>query len=211
MAENITLNQARLRLGIGKEKLRRLLLEMGIEPVQINKQRKEISSKDLDLLNEFLASSTADQKLVSSRPVHQSSPPVKSTTRPVKSTSQLQSTDFQATIELALLKEKLDSAQREISQLTNQLQSTEKKLEIQQEESKEERLAERKEREGYQMLMMKLQQDNQQLQQKLLEAPTIYQQSTSRPVDSTEWSSASPLNDKGKFSGGWFSRIFAQP
>ena len=121
---------------------------MGIEPVQINKQRKEISSKDLDLLNEFLASSTVDQKLVSSRPVHQSSPPVKSTTRPVKSTSQLQSTDFQATIELALLKEKLDSAQREISQLTNQLQSTEKKLEIQQEESKEERLAERKEREG---------------------------------------------------------------
>ena len=76
MAENITLNQARLKLGIGKEKLRRLLLEMGIEPVQINKQRKEISSKDLDLLNEFLASSTADQKLVSSRPVHQSSPPV---------------------------------------------------------------------------------------------------------------------------------------
>ena len=72
MAENITLNQARLRLGIGKEKLRRLLLEMGIEPVQINKQRKEISSKDLDLLNEFLASSTADQKLVSSRQVHQS-------------------------------------------------------------------------------------------------------------------------------------------
>ena len=203
MAENITLNQARLKLGIGKEKLRRLLLEMGIEPVQINKQRKEISSKDLDLLNEFLASSTVDQKLVSSRPVHQSSPPV-------KSTSQLQSTDFQATIELALLKEKLDSAQREISQLTNQLQSTEKKLEIQQEESKEERLAERKEREGYQMLMMKLQQDNQQLQQKLLEAPTIYQQSTSRPVDSTEWSSASPLNDKGKSSGGWFSRIFAQ-
>ena len=203
MAENITLNQARLKLGIGKEKLRRLLLEMGIEPVQINKQRKEISSKDLDLLNEFLASSTVDQKLVSSRPVHQSSPPV-------KSTGQLQSTDFQATIELALLKEKLDSAQREISQLTNQLQSTEKKLEIQQEESKEERLAERKEREGYQMLMMKLQQDNQQLQQKLLEAPTIYQQSTSRPVDSTEWSSASPLNDKGKSSGGWFSRIFAQ-
>ena len=203
MAENITLNQARLRLGIGKEKLRRLLLEMGIEPVQINKQRKEISSKDLDLLNEFLASSTVDQKLVSSRPVHQSSPPV-------KSTSQLQPTDFQGTIELALLKEKLDSAQREISQLTNQLQSTEKKLEIQQEESKEERLAERKEREGYQMLMMKLQQDNQQLQQKLLEAPTIYQQSTSRPVDSTEWSSASPLNDKGKSSGGWFSRIFAQ-
>lgn len=201
MAENITLNQARLRLGIGKEKLRRLLLEMGIEPVQINKQRKEISSKDLDLLNEFLASSTADQKLVSSRQVHQSSP--------VKS-SQVQSTDFQGTIELALLKEKLDSAQREISQLTNQLQSTEKKLEIQQEESKEERLAERKEREGYQMLMMKLQQDNQQLQQKLLEAPTIYQQSTSRPVDSTEWSSASPLNDKGKSSGGWFSRIFAQ-
>ncbi len=210
MAENITLNQARLRLGIGKEKLRRLLLEMGIEPVQINKQRKEISSKDLDLLNEFLASSTVDQKLVSSRPVHQSSPPVKSTTRPVKSTSQLQSTDFQGTIELALLKEKLDSAQREISQLTNQLQSTEKKLEIQQEESKEERLAERKEREGYQMLMMKLQQDNQQLQQKLLEAPTIYQQSTSRPVDSTEWSSASRLNDKRKSSGGWFSRIFAQ-
>ena len=76
MAENITLNQARLKLGIGKEKLRRLLLEMGIEPVQINKQRKEISSKDLDLLNEFLASSTVDQKLVSSRPVHQSSPPV---------------------------------------------------------------------------------------------------------------------------------------
>ena len=201
MAENITLNQARLRLGIGKEKLRRLLLEMGIEPVQINKQRKEISSKDLDLLNEFLASSIVDQKLVSSRPVHQST---------TVNYSQLQSTDFQATIELALLKEKLDSAQREISQLTNQLQSTEKKLEIQQEESKEERLAERKEREGYQMLMMKLQQDNQQLQQKLLEAPTIYQQSTSRPVDSTEWSSASPLNDKGKSSGGWSSRIFAQ-
>ena len=201
MAENITLNQARLRLGIGKEKLRRLLLEMGIEPVQINKQRKEISSKDLDLLNEFLASSTVDQKLVSSRQVHQST---------TVNYSQLQSTDFQGTIELALLKEKLDSAQREIRQLTNQLQATEKKLEIQQEESKEERLAERKEREGYQMLMMKLQQDNQQLQQKLLEAPTIYQQSTSRPVDSTEWSSASPLNDKGKSSGGWFSRIFAQ-
>ena len=209
MAENITLNQARLKLGIGKEKLRRLLLEMGIEPVQINKQRKEISSKDLDLLNEFLASSTVDQKLVSSRPVHQSSPLLDQSS-PQVNYSQLQSTDFQATIELALLKEKLDSAQREISQLTNQLQSTEKKLEIQQEESKEERLAERKEREGYQMLMMKLQQDNQQLQQKLLEAPTIYQQSTSRPVDSTEWSSASPLNDKGKSSGGWFSRIFAQ-
>ena len=83
MAENITLNQARLKLGIGKEKLRRLLLEMGIEPVQINKQRKEISSKDLDLLNEFLASSTVDQKLVSSRPVHRSSPLLDQSSPPV--------------------------------------------------------------------------------------------------------------------------------
>ena len=71
-----------------------------------------------------------------------------------------------------MLKERLEAAQKEVSQLANQLQLTESKLETQLQEAKEERLAERKEREGYQMLMMKFQQDNQQLRQQLLEAPT---------------------------------------
>lgn len=103
--------------------------------------------------------------------VNRSRLPVDRTSQPVKTTGQPNPIDFEATIELALTKERLETAQKEISQLVNQLQSTETKLENQLQEAKEERLAERREREGYQMLMMKLQQDNQHLQQQLLEAP----------------------------------------
>ena len=42
MTEAVTLNQARAHLGIGKEKLKRLLAQKEIEPAQINRQRKEI-------------------------------------------------------------------------------------------------------------------------------------------------------------------------
>ena len=74
-----------------------------------------------------------------------------------QSNSQLNMIDLEVTSEQALLKERLEAAQKEVSQLANQLQLTENKLETQLQEAKEERLAERKEREGYQMLMMKFQ------------------------------------------------------
>ena len=164
MTEVVTLNQARLHLGVGKEKLKRLLIETGIVPIQINRQRKEISLEQLEQLQQLLNNDPATSGLDSGQPV-------KTTGQDYRSTGQPNLIDFEATIELALTKERLETAQKEISQLVNQLQSTETKLENQLQEAKEERLAERREREGYQMLMMKLQQDNQHLQQQLLEAP----------------------------------------
>ena len=171
MTEAVTLNQARLHLGVGKEKLKRLLTETGIVPIQINRQRKEISLEQLEQLQQLLNNDPATSGLDSGQPVKTTGRPDKPTSQDYRSTGQPSPIDFEATIELALTKERLEAAQKEISQLVNQLQSTETKLENQLQEAKEERLAERREREGYQMLMMKLQQDNQHLQQQLLEAP----------------------------------------
>ena len=171
MTEAVTLNQARLHLGVGKEKLKRLLTETGIVPIQINRQRKEISLEQLEQLQQLLNNDPATSGLDSGQPVKTTGRPDKPTSQDYRSTGQPSPIDFEATIELALTKERLETAQKEISQLVNQLQSTETKLENQLQEAKEERLAERREREGYQMLMMKLQQDNQHLQQQLLEAP----------------------------------------
>jgi predicted ribosome quality control (RQC) complex YloA/Tae2 family protein len=171
MTETITLNQARLQLGIGKEKLKRLLVQAGIEPVQINRQRKEIGSQDLLVLQQLLENDLPSSGLESGQPVKTTSQCNQSTSQAHQSTSQPSTIDLQTTLDLALLKERLEVAQKEVGQLTSQLQSTETKLERQLQEAKEERLAERREREGYQMLMMKLQQDNQQLRQQLLEAP----------------------------------------
>ena len=171
MTEAVTLNQARLHLGVGKEKLKRLLTETGIVPIQINRQRKEIGLEQLEQLQQLLNNDPATSGLDSGQPVKTTGRPDKPTSQDYRSTGQPNPIDFEATIELALTKERLETAQKEISQLVNQLQSTETKLENQLQEAKEERLAERREREGYQMLMMKLQQDNQHLQQQLLEAP----------------------------------------
>jgi predicted ribosome quality control (RQC) complex YloA/Tae2 family protein len=171
MAETVTLNQARLHLGIGKEKLKRLLVQARIEPVQINRQRKEIGFQDLMLLQQFLDDDIPNSRLNSGQPVKTTNRFNKPTSQADQSTSQPNTIVPQTTLDLALLKERLEVARKEVSQLTNQLQSTEDKLERQLQEAKEERLAERRERENYQMLMMKLQQDNQQLRQQLLEAP----------------------------------------
>ena len=171
MTEAVTLNQARLHLGVGKEKLKRLLAEAGIEPIQINRQRKEISLEQLEHLQQLLNDSPAPSGLDPGQPVKTTGRPVNPTSQPNRSTGQPSTMELEATVELALLKERLETARKEISQLANQLQSTETKLEAQLQEAKEERVAERREREGYQMLMMKLQQDNQNLRQQLLEAP----------------------------------------
>ena len=172
MTEAVTLNQARLHLGIGKEKLRRLLAQKEIEPAQINRQRKEISVEQLGQLQQLLDDEAATSGLKPSLPVKTTDRPDNPASQANQSNSQLNTIDLEGTLERALLKERLEAAQKEVSQLANQLQLTESKLETQLQEAKEERLAERKEREGYQMLMMKFQQDNQQLRQQLLEAPT---------------------------------------
>ena len=171
MTEAVTLNQARLHLGVGKEKLKRLLAEAGIEPIQINRQRKEISLEQLEQLQQLLENDLPSSGLESGQPVKTTGRPVNPTSQAHQSTGQPSTIDLQTTLDLALLKERLEVAQKEISQLANQLQSTETKLAAQLQEAKEERVAERREREGYQMLMMKLQQDNQNLRQQLLEAP----------------------------------------
>ena len=150
MTEAVTLNQARLHLGVGKEKLKRLLTETGIVPIQINRQRKEVSLEQLEQLQQLLNNDPATSGLDSGQPVKTTGRPDKPTSQDYRSTGQPSPIDFEATIELALTKERLEAAQKEISQLVNQLQSTETKLENQLQEAKEERLAERREREGYQ-------------------------------------------------------------
>ena len=172
MTEAVTLNQARLHLGIGKEKLKRLLAQKEIEPAQINRQRKEISVEQLGQLQQLLDDEAATSRLKPGLPVKTTDRPDNPASQTNQSNGQLNTIDLEVALEQALLQERLEAAQKEVSRLANQLQLTESKLETQLQEAKEERLAERKEREGYQMLMMKFQQDNQQLRQQLLEAPT---------------------------------------
>ena len=172
MTEAVTLNQARLHLGIGKEKLKRLLAQKEIEPAQINRQRKEISVEQLGQLQQLLDDEAATSRLKPGLPVKTTGRPDNPASQTNQSNGQLNTIDLEVALEQALLQERLEAAQKEVSRLANQLQLTESKLETQLQEAKEERLAERKEREGYQMLMMKFQQDNQQLRQQLLEAPT---------------------------------------
>ena len=172
MTEAVTLNQARLHLGIGKEKLKRLLAQKEIEPAQINRQRKEISVEQLGQLQQLLDDEAATSRLKPGLPVKTTDRPDNPASQTNQSNGQLNTIDLEVALEQALLQERLEAAQKEVSRLANQLQLTESKLETQLQEAKEERLAERREREGYQMLMMKFQQDNQQLRQQLLEAPT---------------------------------------
>ena len=90
MTEAVTLNQARLHLGVGKEKLKRLLAEAGIEPIQINRQRKEISLEQLEQLQQLLNDSSAPSGLDSGQPVNPTSQSNRSTGQPVNwSTGQL--------------------------------------------------------------------------------------------------------------------------
>jgi hypothetical protein len=54
MHTTITLNQARLQLHIGKNRLRRLLEDCGIEPTVTGKQRKVIDSNQLEHLRNIV-------------------------------------------------------------------------------------------------------------------------------------------------------------
>ena len=120
MTEAVTLNQARLHLGVGKEKLKRLLTETGIVPIQINRQRKEIGLEQLEQLQQLLNNDPATSGLDSGQPVKTTGRPDKPTSQDYRSTGQPSPIDFEATIELALTKERLETAQKEISQLVNQ-------------------------------------------------------------------------------------------
>jgi hypothetical protein len=179
MTEAVTLNQARLRLGVGREKLKRLLAQMDIEPAQINRQRKEISVEQFDQLRQLLDDDPETSGLNTGQPA-------KPAIQDYQSSSQLNRIDLEPILELALLKEKLEAAQKEVSQLASQLQSTETKLETQLQKAEEERLAERQEWESHQMLMMKFQQDNQHLRQQLLESLSASTFSVSNPVAEPE-------------------------
>ena len=86
MTEAVTLNQARLHLGVGKEKLKRLLTETGIEPIQINRQRKEISLEQLEQLQQLLIDSPASSGLDPGQLVKTTVRPVNPTSQPNRST-----------------------------------------------------------------------------------------------------------------------------
>ena len=170
----ITLNQARLQLHIGKDRLRRLLEDCGIDPTVTGKQRKVINSDQLDHLRNIVEGQQPISRYVDNSEVNVSGPAEtgletsKTSSGPVE--DRLASND-QERIRLAVLEAQVDSLSEQLTKTEIRLEKTEIVLQEEKEDRRRKDAEVVEQTINFQKMVQFLQQDNQALRQQLLEAP----------------------------------------
>ncbi len=170
----ITLNQARLQLHIGKDRLRRLLEDCGIDPTVTGKQRKVINSDQLDHLRNIVEGQQPISRYIDNSEVNVSGPAEtgletsKTSSGPVE--DRLASND-QERIRLAVLEAQVDSLSEQLTKTEIRLEKTEIVLQEEKEDRRRKDAEVVEQTINFQKMVQFLQQDNQALRQQLLEAP----------------------------------------
>jgi hypothetical protein len=169
MHTTTTLNQARLKLHIGKDRLRKLLEDCGIEPKVTGRQRKIINAAQLEHLRRIVEEQhpttiyQEDAGGVSSGPVEVSAGPVEA-----KLTAEGQ--DY---VRVAVLEAQTELLRDQLNKTENQLEKTELMLKEEKENWRRKDTEFAEQTTNFQKMIQFLQQDNQHLRQQLLEAPKL--------------------------------------
>ena len=170
----ITLNQARLKLHIGKDRLRKLLEECGIEPRITGRQRKVINAAQLEHLRRIVE----EQQPVT---IYQESPS-EGSSEPAKTGSEASRTssgpvevklprEGRDHIRVAVLEAQAELLRDQLSKTENQLEKTELVLKEEKEDQRRKDAEFAEQTTNFQKMIQFLQQDNQHLRHQLLEAP----------------------------------------
>ena len=170
----ITLNQARLKLHIGKDRLRKLLEECGIEPRITGRQRKVINAAQLEHLRRIVE----EQQPVtiyqehpsegSSEPAKTGSEASRTSSGPVEVKLPREGRDH---IRVAVLEAQAELLRDQLSKTENQLEKTELVLKEEKEDQRRKDAEFAEQTTNFQKMIQFLQQDNQHLRHQLLEAP----------------------------------------
>ena len=170
----ITLNQARLKLHIGKDRLRKLLEECGIEPRITGRQRKVINAAQLEHLRRIVE----EQQPVT---IYQESPS-EGSSEPAKTGSEASRTssgpvevklpeEGRDHVRVAVLEAQAELLRDQLSKTENQLEKTELVLKEEKEDQRRKDAEFAEQTTNFQKMIQFLQQDNQHLRHQLLEAP----------------------------------------
>jgi hypothetical protein len=170
----ITLNQARLQLHIGKDRLRRLLEDCGIDPTVTGKQRKVINSDQLEHLRNIVEGQQPISRYIDNSEVNASGPAEKGLENSKTSSGPVEdrlASNDQERIRLAVLEAQVDSLSEQLTKTEIRLEKTETVLQEEKEDRRRKDAEVVEQTLNFQKMVQFLQQDNQALRQQLLEAP----------------------------------------
>ena len=169
----ITLNQARLKLHIGKDRLRKLLEECGIEPRITGRQRKVINAAQLEHLRRIVEEQQPvtiyqeESSKGSSGPVGTGLETSRTSSGPVE----VGLPEGQDQVRVAVLEAQAELLRDQLSKTENQLEKTELVLKEEKEDRRRKDAEFAEQTTNFQKMIQFLQQDNQHLRHQLLEAP----------------------------------------
>ena len=173
MHTTITLNQARLKLHIGKDRLRKLLEDCGIEPRVTGRQRKVINAAQLEHLRRIVEEQQPitiyqeESSKGSSGPVGTGSEASRTSSEPVE----VRLPEGQDQVRVAVLEAQAELLRDQLSKTEHQLEKTELVLKEEKEDRRRKDAEFAEQTTNFQKMIHFLQQDNQHLRQQLLEAP----------------------------------------
>jgi hypothetical protein len=173
MHTTITLNQARLKLHIGKDRLRKLLEDCGIEPRVTGRQRKVINAAQLEHLRRIVEEQQPitiyqeESSKGSSGPVGTGSETSRTSSEPVE----VRLPEGQDQVRVAVLEAQAELLRDQLSKTEHQLEKTELVLKEEKEDRRRKDAEFAEQTTNFQKMIQFLQQDNQHLRQQLLEAP----------------------------------------
>ena len=170
----ITLNQARLKLHIGKDRLRKLLEECGIEPRITGRQRKVINAAQLEHLRRIVEEQQP-VTIYQESPSEGSSEPAKTGSEASRTSSGLVEVKLPGEgrdhVRVAVLEAQAELLRDQLSKTENQLEKTELVLKEEKEDRRRKDAEFAEQTTNFQKMIQFLQQDNQHLRHQLLEAP----------------------------------------
>ena len=173
MHTTITLNQARLKLHIGKDRLRKLLEDCGIEPRVTGRQRKVINAVQLEHLRRIVEEQQPvtiyqeESGKGSSGPVGTGLETSRTSSGPVD----VKLPEGQDQVRVAVLEAQAELLRDQLSKTEHQLEKTELVLKEEKEDRRRKDAEFAEQTTNFQKMIHFLQQDNQHLHQQLLEAP----------------------------------------
>ncbi|MDA0288983.1 MAG: hypothetical protein O2885_12170 [Proteobacteria bacterium] len=174
MHTTVTLNQARLKLHIGKDRLRKLMEDCGIEPRVTGRQRKVINAAQLEHLRRIVEEQqpvTIYQEESSkgpSGPVGTGLETSRTSSEPVEVRLTGEGQDH---VRVAVLEAQAELLRDQLGKTEKQLEKTELVLKEEKEDRRRKDAEVAEQTTNFQKMIQFLQQDNQHLRQQLLEAP----------------------------------------
>jgi vacuolar-type H+-ATPase subunit I/STV1 len=174
MHTTITLNQARLKLHIGKDRLRKLLEDCGIEARVTGRQRKVISPAQLEHLRNIVEGQQPISRYLCNSegvPTGPAETGLETSRTSLGLVEDRLECNDQSRIRLAVLEAQVDSLSEQLIKTETRLGTTETLLQEEKEDRRRKDAEVAEQTINFQKMVQFLQQDNQQLRQQLLEAP----------------------------------------